>query len=61
MVRYTYLNAASDESSGLPTVDTSQLLRPLDLADDLGLGGRRGGLEEAGGEPEAEEVDLKAG
>ena len=58
---YAYLNAASDESSGLPAVDAGQLLRPLDLADDLGLGGRRGGLEEAGGEPEAEEVDLEAG
>ena len=58
---YAYLNAASDESSSLPAVDAGQLLRPLDLADDLGLGGRRGGLEEAGGEPEAEEVDLEAG
>ena len=61
IVWYAYLNAASDESSSLPAVDTSQLLRPLDFADDLGLGGRRGGLEEAGGEPEAEEVDLEAG
>ena len=61
IVWYAYLNAASDESSGLPAVDAGQLLRPLDLADDLCLGGRRGGLEEAGGEPEAEEVDLEAG
>ena len=61
LIQYTYLYAASDESPGLPAVDAGHLLRPLDLPDDLGLGGRRGGLEEAGGEPEAEKVDLEAG
>ena len=56
------MNATIDKGPFLLTVDTSLVLGPPDLSDDLGLSRRlAAGIEADSGEFEAEKVDLEAG